>query len=324
MRIDARAAMRADMTRAACHPPLHPPASPQLRRHSLPQQSARQQQVFCLQVARLALRSLYRELQLYPKPGLVSLVDNGSHSDMDAGTFMRSLFSLRHYFARITQAGVAGKEFAVLRQLGIGAEQTMLKATAGVNTHRGAIFCLGLLCAAAGYCHGRGMSLSAPAIRATLLIQWGDALTRHMQERAASTHCAEPSHGRLAAEKYAVSGASEEAALGFPSLFEAALPRFLSTLGAGRGYDAAAVDALFVLMASISDTNLYHRGGPAAADKVKACARAFLEMGGSAIKDWREQAISCHKVFIQDKLSPGGAADLLAATYLLHGLSYLR
>ncbi|HWW05284.1 MAG TPA: triphosphoribosyl-dephospho-CoA synthase MdcB [Collimonas sp.] len=283
-------------------------------------QCVRQQRTFCLRLGQLALRSLYRELQLYPKPGLVSPLDSGSHDDMDAGTFMRSLFALRHYFIRITRAGMAGKEFAMLKQLGMDAEQTMLQATGGVNTHRGAIFCLGLLCAAAGYCRGRSMPLplSAAAIRATLLIQWGDGLSRHMQERAVI------SHGRQVAQQYAVSGASEEAALGFPSLFEIALPRFLQTLGAARGYDAAAIDTLFALMASISDTNLYHRGGPAGADKVRSSARQFLEAGGSATNDWRERAISCHKVFIRDKLSPGGAADLLAATYFLHGLSYLR
>jgi triphosphoribosyl-dephospho-CoA synthase len=295
------------------------PASPQLRRQNPVQQlSARQQRAFCLAAGRLALRSLYRELQLYPKPGLVSLLDSGSHDDMDASTFMRSLFALRHYFIRITQAGMAGKDFAVLKQLGMDAEQAMLRATGGVNTHRGAIFCLGLLCAAAGYCHGRRMPLSAAAIRATLLIQWGDALGRHMQDRAGV------SHGRQVAQKYAVSGASEEAALGFPSLFEIALPRFLQTLGAARGYDAAAVDTLFALMAAISDTNLYHRGGPDGAARVKTSARQFLDAGGCATDGWRERAISCHKVFIQDKLSPGGAADLLAATYFLHGLSYLR
>jgi len=295
------------------------PASPQLRRQgSAHEQGPRQQRMFCLAAGRLALRSLYRELQLYPKPGLVSLLDSGSHDDMDASTFMRSLFALRHYFIRITQAGMAGKEFAVLKQLGLEAEQAMLRATGGVNTHRGAIFCLGLLCAAAGYCHGRRMPLSAAAVRATLLIQWGDALGRHMHERAGV------SHGRQVAQQYAVSGASEEAALGFPSLFEIALPRFLQTLAAARGYDAAAVDTLFTLMAGISDTNLYHRGGLAGAAKVKSSARQFLDAGGCATDDWRERAISCHKVFIQDKLSPGGAADLLAATYFLHGLSYLR
>ncbi|MEM4986061.1 triphosphoribosyl-dephospho-CoA synthase MdcB [Collimonas sp. H4R21] len=295
------------------------PASPQLRRQgSAREQGPCQQRMFCLATGRLALRSLYRELQLYPKPGLVSLLDSGSHDDMDAATFMRSLFALRHYFIRITQAGMAGKEFAALKQLGLEAEQAMLRATGGVNTHRGAIFCLGLLCAAAGYCHGRRMPLSAAAVRATLLIQWGDALGRHMHERTGV------SHGRQVAQQYAVSGASEEAALGFPSLFEIALPRFLQTLGAARGYDAAAVDTLFTLMAGISDTNLYHRGGPAGAAKVKSSARQFLDAGGCATDDWRERAISCHKVFIQDKLSPGGAADLLAATYFLHGLSYLR
>src|SRR5450830_1045776 len=156
----------------SCGPPdlLRPePAPGRRRQYALQRQSMRVQRAFCLAVARLALRSLYRELQLYPKPGLVSPIDTGSHVDMDATTFMRSLFALRHYFIQVTQAGIDGAEFAVLRQLGIDAEQTMLRATAGINTHRGAIFSQGLLCAATGYCHGRGTPLSAAAIRATLL-----------------------------------------------------------------------------------------------------------------------------------------------------------
>jgi hypothetical protein len=100
-------------------------------------------------VARLAVRSLHEELCLYPKPGLVSLVDTGSHDDMDAVTFMRSLFSLRHYFKKICLAGWDNAPFAQLKQLGIAAEAAMLKATRGINTHRGAIFSLGMLCATA-------------------------------------------------------------------------------------------------------------------------------------------------------------------------------
>ncbi|MQQ99686.1 triphosphoribosyl-dephospho-CoA synthase MdcB [Glaciimonas soli] len=283
----------------------------------LQRQSIRNQRVFCLAVARLAVRSLYRELQLYPKPGLVSPIDSGSHADMTAVTFMRSLFALRHYFIRITDAGVNGAGFATLRQLGIEAEQTMLRATAGVNTHRGAIFSLGLLCAATGYCRGQGTPLSAAAIRSALLRQWGDALNGHMHGATSA------SHGKQVAEHYAVSGAAEEAALGFPSLFELALPRFLKTLNTGRDYESAAIDTLFTLMAHINDTNTYHRGGLNGAKKVKERARQFLEAGGSAANNWREHAISCHLEFIQDKLSPGGAADLLAATFLLHELSYL-
>ncbi|HWW69324.1 MAG TPA: triphosphoribosyl-dephospho-CoA synthase, partial [Duganella sp.] len=114
------------------------------------------QRRFAGEIARLAVGSLYAELCLYPKPGLVSLVDSGSHRDMNAATFMRSLFSLRHYFRSICLAGLIGAPFARLKQLGIEAETAMLKATRGVNTHRGAIFSLGLLCAAAGRARAQG------------------------------------------------------------------------------------------------------------------------------------------------------------------------
>ncbi|HEX7986472.1 MAG TPA: triphosphoribosyl-dephospho-CoA synthase, partial [Duganella sp.] len=91
---------------------LIPRAAPQL-----PSPSA--QRRFAGEVARLAVGSLHAELCLYPKPGLVSLVDTGSHTDMDAATFMRSLFSLRHYFKSICLAGQNDAPFTMLKQLGI-------------------------------------------------------------------------------------------------------------------------------------------------------------------------------------------------------------
>ena len=101
-------------------------------------------------IARLVIRSLHAELALYPKPGLVSHRDSGAHRDMDAGTFVRSLFSLRGYFAEIAAAGMRDARLAELQQIGLRAERRMLQSTQGINTHRGAVFCLGLLCAAAG------------------------------------------------------------------------------------------------------------------------------------------------------------------------------
>src|SRR4029453_3853804 len=86
-------------------------------------------------IGRAASLALYDELALTPKPGLVTLVDCGSHDDMDAYTFMRSLFSLRLYFSQIAEAGFDGADFAVLERLGIEAEARMLAATGGVNTH---------------------------------------------------------------------------------------------------------------------------------------------------------------------------------------------
>ena len=275
------------------------------------------------ETARIAVGCLYTELVLYPKPGLVSLVDNGSHADMTAATFMRSLFALRHYFARICQAGVDNAPFCVLRQLGIEAEARMLRATGGVNTHRGAIFCLGMLCAAIGRVRAQGMlldnsldaALGADQLRAVMLIRWGDALADHTLAGGAT------SHGLQVAEMHAASGAREEVALGLPSVFDVGLPALRRTLAAGRGMHLARIDALFALMAHVSDTNVFYRGGARGALVVKQQAQGFLDIGGTAHPHWREYALRCHRLFVGQKLSPGGAADLLAATCLVHAVT---
>jgi triphosphoribosyl-dephospho-CoA synthase len=283
----------------------------------------RQQQAFCQHLARLAVRSLYQELTLHPKPGLVSLVDSGSHDDMDAGTFLRSMFSLRHYFRAMAAAGMRGAGFGELKQLAISAEQRMLRATGGINTHRGAIFCVGMLCAAIAACRAQDVTLSPQSIRAILLIRWGDALMVHATARTvAATPVATSalSHGLQVAAEHAVGGAREEGALGFPAVFETALPQLQATLASGRDWQSANMDALFALMAHISDTNVYHRGGSQGATMVRVRSRAFLQAGGTDAPDWRSRALEMHREFVQHRLSPGGAADLLAATCLVQAV----
>jgi triphosphoribosyl-dephospho-CoA synthase len=275
----------------------------------------RAQRRFCSETARIAVGCLHTELVLYPKPGLVSLVDNGSHTDMTAATFVRSMFALRHYFARICRAGIDDAPFSVLKQLGIEAEARMLRATGGVNTHRGAIFSLGMLCAAIGRGRAQGMALSGDGLRAILLIRWGEELAAHT--RPAGTQ----SHGLQVADLHAASGAREEGALGLPSVFEVGLPAMRRTLAAGRSMHQARVDALFALMAHVSDTNVFYRGGAQGALTVKRQATGFIEMGGTAHPDWRAYALDCHRILVAGKLSPGGAADLLAATCLVHAIS---
>jgi triphosphoribosyl-dephospho-CoA synthase len=304
-------------------PRLHPRLPPRTPSAGNPNGKQRR---FCARIGLFAVRSLYAELSLYPKPGLVSLLDNGSHQDMSADTFMRSMFALRHYFVRITLAGALGAPFSTLAALGIEAEQRMLVATGGVNTHRGAVFGLGLLCAALGACHaGRGIAaiptivavptiaaITAADIRAALVSRWGAALAAHARPGAAD------SHGTLVAQRYAVGGARQEAALGMPAVFEVALPALRGALAAGRGPRRARIDALFALMAHISDTNVYHRGGTDGARIVQQQARAFLAAGGTAAPDWEARALACHRLFVAGALSPGGAADLLAAACLVH------
>jgi len=285
--------------------------------------SAASARAFSATQARHAVRALHAEVVLYPKPGLVSPIDNGSHDDMDASTFLRSLFSLRHYFRRICLAGMENAPFARLKQLGIEAEARMMIATRGINTHRGAIFSLGLLCAAAGSLHARRRPITAAAMRSALLDHWGAALTGHASanpdpDRDASVPLL--SHGLLAAARHAVSGAREEGALGLPSVFEVGLPALQATLARGASMEHARIDALFALMAHISDSNIYYRAGPQGAHIVRSAAQRFLAQGGTLHPDWFAQAQESHRLFVRHRLSPGGAADLLAASCLLHAM----
>lgn len=267
---------------------------------------------FCLHTAMIAVSSLHAELVLFPKPGLVSPYDCGSHNDMNAGLFMRSLFALRHYFRRMVYAGAMAAPFAVLKEMGMQAEQRMLAATGGINTHRGAIFSLGLMCAASGRCHNEARPLTSESIHAAIMANWGDELLKHCTPVVASTH------GIFASKLHGISGARDEAARGFPSVFSVALPQIYKSLARGGSPTEAQVDALFSLMATMTDTNIYHRGGKAGASFAREEAQRFIEQGGTLSSTWRETALECHRRFVIQRLSPGGAADLLAASWFVY------
>ena len=296
-------------------------------------------------IARCAVRALYAEVVLEPKPGLVSLRDNGSHSDMQAATFVHSLFALRHYFGHMARAGAAGQPFATLQGLGLVAEARMLAATGGINTHRGAVFALGLLCAAAGrllrdrwagadprvsaagpslLAAGAavppGLDFSAHSLRACLLQHWGAALV----QRAEAAALAVPvSNGQRAVKTFGLRSAGAEAALGFPTLFEVTLPTLQQALQRGLPQRAARVQALFATMAVLDDTNVAHRSGMAGVQFVKTAAQAFLQAGGVDQPDWLPQARSLHAQCVAQHLSPGGAADVLACACWWQELSPL-
>lgn len=255
---------------------------------------------------RLAVAALYDELALAPKPGLVSFVDSGSHDDMDARTFMRSLFALRGYFVDVGLAGLDAVRFDVLEQLGRTAEDRMLQATGGVNTHRGAIFLLGLLCAAAGRLAGQGRALDATGIRASILDGWGAELRSRVDGNAASK-------GRTAARRHGLRAAGEEAALGFPTLFEHAMPALRFARQAGLDDRRARLHVLFTTIAVLDDTTIAHRGGIEGLRFARRSAMEFLQRGGGAAPDAVEAAQAIHRDFVARRLSPGGSADILAA-----------
>jgi triphosphoribosyl-dephospho-CoA synthase len=253
-----------------------------------------------------AARCLVMELETWPKPGLVSHVDSGSHDDMDAGTFRRSATAIKPYFQHLADAAAQGCGMGRLRIIGLEAEGAMFAATSGVNTHRGAIFGLGLLCAAAG---ARAGGLVDPEL------PLGDAVARLWGASILDGPVLLRSHGSEARRQFHAGGARLEATKGFPSVYRIGLPALRRAARVNpTDAEAARVEACFALIASIEDTNLLHRGGLEGLRFARSITRHFLDSGGVRRLGWRTRAQSVHESFVARHLSPGGSADLLAMT----------
>ena len=263
-------------------------------------------------IAAHAVDCLLLELETYPKPGLVSHVDAGSHTDMDAGTLRRGATALGPYLCALTEAGAQNSGMGRLRVIGIEAEAAMLEVTAGVNTHRGAIFGLGLLCAAAGAKWSGTVECAAPL---------GLVVARRWGKEILSGPITLRSHGLEARRRYGAGGARSQAANGFPSLYGVGLPALRqAAIMAPTDAEAVRVHACFSLIAAVEDTNLLHRGGTAGLCFARSVARSFLDRGGVSQRDWRVRARTVHEAFVQRRLSPGGSADLLAMSLFVQAI----
>ncbi|SHG59750.1 triphosphoribosyl-dephospho-CoA synthase [Kaistia soli DSM 19436] len=267
-------------------------------------------------VTLLALSALLRELETWPKPGLVSHVDSGSHDDMDAALFRESAFAIAPFWRLLYLAAADGADMAALRTIGIAAEAAMVAATGGINAHRGAIFGIGLLCAASGARDARRISARA-SLGETVRALWGaEILAGPMVLH---------SHGSEARRRFSAGGARAEAAAGFPSLYRIGLPALAMARHKAPGDpEAQRVETCFALIAALEDTNLLHRGGRDGLTFAQYESRLFLAEGGVAHPDWRDRAASIHRRFVRRRLSPGGAADLLAATLLVDAIEGVR
>ncbi|MBB2205874.1 triphosphoribosyl-dephospho-CoA synthase MdcB [Gluconacetobacter takamatsuzukensis] len=258
-------------------------------------------------IAGAAWRSLLDEVTTWPKPGLVSHVDTGSHTDMNAETFRKSADAIAPFFADLYRCGFHGGTLAALRAIGQAAEQAMLAATGGVNTHRGAIWGLGLLSAARGRRDASGDTASCCDIVRQV---WGPNI-----------HATPPdpsSHGGDTQRRYGAGGARTEAAWGFPTIRSVGLP----ALNRGRQLrpddpQAARVQCCMALIAVLEDTNLLHRGGREGLAFARDQARTFLDGGGVGHPAWSARAATIHRRFVARGLSPGGAADGLAICLFL-------
>lgn len=264
-------------------------------------------------ISALAADSLMKEVRITPKPGLVDCRNTGSHRDMDLVMFLTSAHALTGYFADCIAIGQEdnGDIFPALRRAGLEAEKTMYRATGGVNTHKGAIFTLGILCGALGQL----WTPEAPVPALDALLQQCSLIAKAGAE-ADLASADDSTAGLRLYRKTGLPGIRGEVASGLPSVAKIGLPAYQKALQEGLNENDAGARALLSLIARVEDTNLYHRGGAEGAAFAKAAAQAVLETGAT-----KEALELLDDAFIARNLSPGGCADLLAATLFLHSLN---
>ncbi|CRM98843.1 2-(5''-triphosphoribosyl)-3'-dephosphocoenzyme-A synthase [Pseudomonas sp. 34 E 7] len=255
-----------------------------------------------------AVDALIDEADLSPKPALVDRRGNGAHTDLHLGLMHASALSLWPMFKAMAEAALEIGEIGLplreaLGRIGREGEQAMLITTNGVNTHRGAIWALGLLTAAAALDPG---AVTLNAARLALLDD------RHAPQTL--------SHGALVAQRYGARGAREEAQLGFPSVTQRGLPQLHKSRRQHAGEQNARLDALLAIMTELADTCVLYRAGYAGLTTLQQGAQAVLDAGGSATLAGRRQLHALDQQLLALNASPGGAADLLAACLFIDRL----
>lgn len=249
-------------------------------------------------VADLAERALRLELDTTPKPGLVDRQDNGAHKDMDYALMSKSISALRPYLTRLAVESAKDIDPAKIKEIGIEAEKAMLKATGGVNTHKGALFCIGLSVAAASC-----LACSTGAVEAYSF--------KELVSRAASEiPSARGTHGAEAKRSFKAVGALENARAAYPELFTDWLPYYRSL----EGDPFRCHKTLLHIMTTLDDTNILHRRGEEGLALAKSEAARLLE-------DFSESGLSSlNKDFIRENISPGGSADMLSLTIFIESI----
>lgn len=261
-------------------------------------------------LAHLACDALQQELDTTPKPGLVDQHDSGAHADMDYRLMQRSIRVLRPYFVQLAQVAQQGPlTHPVISAIGIEAERAMLAATGGVNTHRGALFSMGLAIVAAG----SSLSEYSEFSEYSDYSEHSDfSLQSAIAQLAQTFPDTQGTHGSRAVSQYQAKGALAMAREGYEQLFSDWLP-FLHNLKQ-QGDPYALHKTLLRIMSQLDDTNILHRCGAEVASRVKAEAADMLaHFSTDALDDMNRR-------YSAENISPGGSADMLALTIFMNAI----
>lgn len=263
-------------------------------------------------------QSLLYEMNAWPKPGLVDPVEHGAHPDMDAFTFINSSVSLHHYLHQAASLGMFTHPanyqdlFNELREFGKAAEQAMLRATKGVNTHKGAVFSLGILLTATANSWYRLHHFAAADIQRTVRQMLTDLVKTDLKQLQSTSRL---TAGEKQYIKYGLKGIRGEAQAGYPAVFDYGLPAFEKTTG---DLNSRIIQTFLVLALHTEDSALIKRAGtPAILEWKDQQIKQCLAAGGIATAAGRAKLEQVEKEFSNRHLSLGGVADLLIVTIFL-------
>lgn len=279
---------------------------------------------FCQYISQLAVKAMLYEVAATPKPGLVDRNNSGAHLDMDYYTFMASSAALGSTFYKCTYAGLNFHEkdysllLDILRPIGVEGEKRMFDATGGVNTHKGLIFSLGIISAAAGTIFSKTADVVIPheevCIRASEIAK--GISSRELKE---ADNKEKPTYGERLFRKYGTKGIRGEAEAGFVTVREYSFPVMDRLIKENKGsINDILVQVLLHLISVTEDTNVLGRHDFDTLDYVRKTALEALKLNGMFEPEGIRKIIEMDEEFIRRNISPGGSADLLAITLMLY------
>lgn len=270
-------------------------------------------------IGHLASMALQAELDTTPKPGLVDRNDNGAHRDMDYALMQRSIQALHPYFVRLAQLGFTDKQpcHDEIVNIGIEAEREMFKVTGGVNTHKGALFSIGLAAVALA---GEAFSRITQAERCGTMA-YNDVNSKQIQSLSNSIASlarlfpdTNGTHGSKAKANNILKGALDNAREGYTQLFKAWLPFYIDRIAEGDNY--ALHKTLLRIMCDLDDTNIVYRTSMETMQEVKTEARQMLDTSRNII-NFEAALQAMNTDYIHRNISPGGSADMLSLVVFL-------
>lgn len=270
-------------------------------------------------IGHLASMALQAELDTTPKPGLVDRNDNGAHRDMNHALMQRSIQALHPYFVRLAQLGFTDKQpcHDEIVNIGIEAEREMFKATGGVNTHKGALFSIGLAAVALA---GEAFSRITQAERCGTMA-YNDVNSKQIQSLSNSIASlarlfpdTNGTHGSKAKANNILKGALDNAREGYTQLFKAWLPFYIDRIAEGDNY--ALHKTLLRIMCDLDDTNIVYRTSMETMQEVKTEAKQMLDTSRNIV-NFEAALQAMNTDYIHRNISPGGSADMLSLVVFL-------